>query len=178
VAPKTRGQDVRHFGWGDDVVEDSPVKRPVVHQARPDSKAHFDFVDDGTPMHDRKLSNGHRGRAQNEGQSLYKDHVLGNDDVDVKKPLATVTNVHNQHRHKDFDSQFAFDDKSPAANKTKNPFEETSNVPQKKVISSMDAHWGLYDENPNGAKENRGISIKGDGMGSRKVPGEEHWWDF
>ncbi|KAF2099587.1 hypothetical protein NA57DRAFT_25417, partial [Rhizodiscina lignyota] len=191
VKPKLRTQDMRTFGWSDDEEdgETSPIHREVVHQPRPDAKPHFEFADDGTPIAERKqtATKLHKGSL-----GLYKDHILGDDDAEdpnlVKKPLSTVTNIKNQDRHRDFDSQFEMTDASPVGkarvdtsaggNKAKGNSKPNDN--QKKVLNGMSANWGMYDNSPDSSskeskeKENRGIKAGGNGMGGRKGA-TRHW---
>ncbi|KAF1836724.1 hypothetical protein BDW02DRAFT_577782 [Decorospora gaudefroyi] len=202
---KTQPQAVRHFGWSDDEVgpfyqpetevasvslptsqetlanvhrpqeEVSPVRRPVVHKARPDADAHFEFVDDGTPEGQRRQAPTKGGRA-NKGQGLYEDHVTNttNDDQDgaaqgdVKRALNDVTTtVKNKNRSKDFGSQWEMTDNSPGANKN-----GSSKMPTHETRSSMKTHWGTHQDSPEG----RGINIAGNGMGGRK--GTEAAWSL
>ncbi|KAF2836265.1 hypothetical protein M501DRAFT_264237 [Patellaria atrata CBS 101060] len=156
TAPKVRGQDVRHFGWSDDEVEESPIKRPVVHHARPDSKAHFDFLDDGTPAGEKKPP-AVRGRSHNEGLGLYKDHVTSNDPDDAdaeatpsnkQQPLKSVIN--NENRRKDFGAHWEMRDDSPAEVK----FITTANhkpVPSNGNVSTTSAE--PQNGNTTGAKK-------------------------
>lgn len=201
VREKVLGQSVRHFGWSDDEVglfykpecfevapapispvneianfcapqdEGSPVRRPVVHKARPDAEAHFEFVDDGTPEGQRKEAVS-KGRLHNKGLGLYKDHVLGStsddeDDTpkgDAKRPLNDVTtHIKNENRQKDFGAHWEMRDDSPGPEKA--PF-NGNKLPEnkKKVLKTMDANWGLYADSP----EQPGIKTAGNGMGGRK----------
>ncbi|KAF1992087.1 hypothetical protein K402DRAFT_459275 [Aulographum hederae CBS 113979] len=184
---KVRSQDVRHFGWEDDVVE-SPVKRPIVHQPRPNLEAQFEFVDDGSPEGQRRQV---PSKSANSSLGLYRDHVIGDDDADdtsiTKQPLADAKNINNKDRSKTFGSQFVITDKSPAAVRTQGGDHEKENSDKmggnrKKVLEGLDAHWGLYEDAP--ATEarpehmvgGRGIKTSGDGMGGRKSGGRS--WGF
>lgn len=180
--PKLRPQDQRTFGWSDDEDEKSPVRRPVVHQPRPDAKAHFEFVDDGTPAAERKVT---ATKLHNQSLGLYKDHVVGDDDADdatlFKKPLATVTNINNQDRHRDFGSSWEMRDDSPSAKAgAEGSKENHPNNNQKKVLNGLNANWGIYDESPDGpSKENhRAIKSANNGPGGRKRQEERHWGNF
>lgn len=151
--------------------EVSPVRRPVVHKARPDADPHFEFVDDGTPDAQKKVAST-KGRAANKGQKLYQDHVTGTtagdaDDApydDDQRPLSDVTHtIKNENRSKDFGAHFEMTDNSPAASK--------SNPPKKPVVDNHKAtktNWSLYDESPD---TRGGINIAGNGMGGRKGTG-------
>ncbi|KAK8218180.1 hypothetical protein IWZ01DRAFT_140846 [Phyllosticta capitalensis] len=186
---KVQAQNERHFGWSDDEVDmETPVKRPVVHQPRPETKAHFDFNDDATPTADKTKAP--RPRAQNKGLGLYKDPVLGgSDEEDVgtsnkTEALSNVTKmVNNESRQKTFDSQFVMADSSP---NTASHAADSDKIAAPKNKKGLDANWGLYDQSPQPpvAKENvpqgvvkdRGINIGGDGMGGRK--GSSRAWLF
>ncbi|KAH8733039.1 hypothetical protein GQ44DRAFT_766103 [Phaeosphaeriaceae sp. PMI808] len=175
---KTQPQAVRHFGWSDDEVgllyqperledEVSPVRRPVVHKARPDADPHFEFVDDGTPDGQRQQPT--KGRIANKGMGLYQDHVTGTkahdeDDTpydDDEHPLSQVThNIKNENRKKDFASHWDMTDDSPAASK--------NGTAKKPVVDNHQAtksNWSLYQNSPD---TRGGINIAGNGMGGRK----------
>jgi hypothetical protein len=153
--------------------EGSPIRRPIVHKARPDADAHFEFVDDGTPAAQRKpiSTKGSRG---NKGQGLYEDHVLNttnpDDDNaakgDVKRALNDVTTaVKNESRSKDFGVHWDMTDDSPAQTNNGN-----IKKPGNETRKALTTHWGEYQDSP----ENRGINIAGNGMGGRK--GTESAW--
>jgi hypothetical protein len=156
--------------------EKSPVFRPVVHQARPDAEAHFSVNDSSTPAANKVRP----PRKHKNGLSLYADNVGYQSDEDtVKQPLSQLTNVNQEHRHKDFDPHFEIADQSPSVSRTtkvQNPNENTA-----KVLKGMNSNWHTYDESPDAAakKENlpgrgRGIKTTGDGMGGSKGA-NRHW---
>ncbi|KAI8940217.1 hypothetical protein NX059_003921 [Plenodomus lindquistii] len=165
IEAKTQPQAVRHFGWSDDD-ETSPVRRPIVHKARP-MDPHFDFVDQGTPEAQRKQAST-KGSIGNNGQGLYEDHVTHTTDNrqdrafkgDGNRALNDVTTaVENKNRSKDFGAHFDMQDNSPGANKL-----ASSKLPSHDTRSSMHTHWGAHQDSP----ESRGINIAGNGMGGRK----------
>ncbi|KAF2467522.1 uncharacterized protein BDR25DRAFT_316855 [Lindgomyces ingoldianus] len=191
---KILAQAVRHFGWSDDEADTSPVRRPIVHKARPDADPHFEFVDDGAPTEPRK-ENTSKGRLHNNGLGLYKDHVLHStsDDEgedahkgDNKRPLGDVTTtIKNENRKKDFGSQWEMTDHSPGPQKTTfngNGNGNVKHVPEdrKKVLQGLNAHWGLYEDSPEQSKKENvntstvGVKTTGNGMGGRKDDGR-HW---
>jgi hypothetical protein len=156
--------------------EGSPVRRPVVHKARPDANPHFEFADDGTPDAQRKKAPT-KGGLGNKGMGLYQDHVLHYDDDevndaskgDVKRSLNEIsTHTGSNNRTKDFDAHWDMNDKSPANNGT-NGSKLTGT--QQKVLKTMDANWG-HEPSP----KTRGINIAGNGMGGRK--GTESSWSI
>ncbi|KAH7077007.1 hypothetical protein BKA63DRAFT_511211 [Paraphoma chrysanthemicola] len=177
VKAKTQPQAVRHFGWSDDEEETSPVRRPIVHKARPDQDAQFEFVDDGTPDGQRKMQST-KGRIGNKGMGLYQDHVMGTTagdaddapyDDDIKRPLSDVTQaIKNENRNKDFGAHWDMTDESPAAAK--------NSAPKKQVDDNHKAtktNWSLYQNSPDSRE---GINIAGNGMGGRK--GAEAAWSL
>jgi hypothetical protein len=97
--------------------QESPVHRPVVHQARPDAKPHFEFTDkdaEGASTAKRPSS------RHNDSMGLYTDNVTnegdegdGGETDTAKKPLGSMINVDLEHRRKDFGSQFEMVDDSP-----------------------------------------------------------------
>ncbi|ORX93694.1 hypothetical protein BCR34DRAFT_608481 [Clohesyomyces aquaticus] len=216
---KILGQAVRHFGWSDDEVgphfqfevddfalvrlsvhvqltvgvlqvdDNSPVRRPVVHKARPDADPHFEFQDDGTPTEKKAKVNTSKGRLHNNGLGLYQDHVLHSTSDDEEKPAASkgdakqpLAPIKNENRKKDFGSQWEISDDSPRPEKTVLSGNGNGNaakhVPEdrQKVLKGLDAHWGLYESPEQSKKENvaarsNGIKTSGNGMGGRKDAG-------
>lgn len=215
---KLRTQDGRNFGWSDDEVpisrgvrelylnrvtdetqEKSPVRRNIVHHARPDAERHFEFVDDGTPTaaKPRPTSKGHQ---HNDGLGLYRDNVIDSEGAEArKKPLTTTSvNVDAGSRHRDFDSQFEMTDASPSVSRVATKDENaqaTTPQPKKiddnraKVVKMMSSSWQSFDETDDTAaskKENvpattsgaqekaKGVKTVGSGVGGRK-DAERHW---
>ena len=177
--------------------EPTPVKRPVVHKPRPDADAHFELRDDGgSADQPKKVST--KGKLHNTGLGLYKDHILHStsDDEDnenahagdVKRPLGDVTtHVKNENRQKDFAPHWAMrDDDSPATQKAlkENVNAKPMAEDRKKVLKSLDASWGNWDDAPPQAKNRgnvvnstgTGIKTSGNGMGGRK--GTDSSWMF
>ena len=153
--------------------EGSPVRRPIVHKARPDADPHFEFNDDGTPDAQRVVPV--KGGRGNKGQGLYEDHVTNTTDDandgavkgDSKRALNDVTTVvSNKNRDKDFGSQWEMTDNSPGVGKN------DAAKSKQAVRSSMKTHWGTHADSP----DSRGINIAGNGMGGRK--GTEAAWSL
>ncbi|KAL8909982.1 MAG: hypothetical protein Q9171_004715 [Xanthocarpia ochracea] len=178
---KIRSQDVRHFGWGDDETNvNSPPKNPNVPQARPDSKSHFDFLDDATPPGGRRAAGLPRGHAGDRGAGLYKNDLFADDmnrspEKKGAHPLSTVTNL--KDRRKDFDPHFELKDESPggASRQSSKPIPDA----KAKVVKDMNAQWDATNQDPEpqpkktqsrpaSGKENQGIKTGGDGMGGRR----------
>ena len=157
----------------------------MVHKARPDQAAHFEFEDDGTPEGQRKAPPA-KGRLQNKGMGLYRDHVTHStsDDEgdnayegDSKRPLGDVTTaVRNENRKKDFGAQWEINDNSPAADNT--TFDKSGNG--KILKSAMATNWEMYEQSPEQSKKenvnSRAIKTAGNGMGGRKGTGAT--WSF
>ncbi|KAI4631930.1 uncharacterized protein J4E87_002637 [Alternaria ethzedia] len=174
--PKTLPNAVRHFGWSDDE-DTSPVRRPIVHKARPDQDAHFDFVDEGTPEGQRKAAPTKGGRS-NKGQGLYEDHVTdktdetSGDNSDARRALNDVTQSKTQTR-----------------NSMKTHWGTHADSPENRGINiagngmggrkGTEAAWSLFEESPVKKENNNGAGIKteGDGMGGRKGA-DKSFWDF
>ena len=185
ISQKIRSQDVRHFALGDENANmESPVKKPFVHQPRPDAKTNFEFLDDGASTAERRPPGHPRGHVADRGAGLYQNNIFTEDrstspEKKASHPLSTVTNL--KDRRKDFDSHFSITDNSPAAKDQDNkPIPEA----RAKVVKMMEAQWEAADESPGQesktqgkatarGKENTGIKSAGDGMGSRKGTGRQ-----
>ncbi|KAK4186451.1 hypothetical protein QBC35DRAFT_501175 [Podospora australis] len=183
-----KARDVRHWGTGSDVAEETPVQKPTQAKGRINAESHFDFVDDGeTPAGGRFNPNANRprGTANNEGQHLY-DMNLYNEDGSAPTPgpapLGNITNLGG--RRKDFAPHFGMTDESP---KDGPKVEEKLGDDRKKAIRTMESNWSTYDvspaqkenSNPNNGKkvgDERGIVTAGDGMGGKKGAGRG--WGF
>ncbi|KAF2498809.1 hypothetical protein BU16DRAFT_536800 [Lophium mytilinum] len=179
VKEKIPAQAVRHFGWSDDEDVESPVKRPIVHKARP-MDPHFQFDDTNTPAADKKKHVSGKGTLQNAGMGLYRDHVVHqaeddgfeDDDMPVsrgdnKRSLGDVTHtINNEIRKKDFGPQWEMRDDSPIAAKVapagengkglaerKAPIERHQTEDRKAQIKGLESHWGLYEDSPEQAKK-------------------------
>lgn len=205
VPQKIRDQDVRHFGWSDDEPNiDSPIKLPTVVQPRPDSKANFEFKDDGTPASGRRPAGYPRAQGLKDGMGLYRNNVINDPDRSSSPeknshPLATVTNL--PERRKELDPQFSLADDSPintSLGGTNKPVPGT----RIRAVRMMDSQWEASDESPKpihhtqasdnanhgglssrdkggySSTSNRNSRIKtgGDGMGGKKGAGRT--WGF
>lgn len=156
VKQKTRDQDVVHFSVGDENSQPesqhqqqikprkdaeahfefqdngTPVHRPAVPKARKDANAHFDFTDEPTPAPRRIIA---RTKA---AEKLYADPVFDNEE---EKPLATIS--HNARARKNNDS-----------------------------------HWDAADESPADSKPVRGTGKQQGRPGSRRENDKSSFWDF
>jgi hypothetical protein len=194
-----RAQDVRHWSNdAEDSVAETPAKKPTQQvKGRRDAEAHFDLVDDGLPTDQPRIGGRPRGTAQNTGLGLYENNLY-NEDGSKPGPgpgaraLGNITNL--EDRRKDFAPHFEMTDDSPAhgngtgfAQVKQDDFGKASND-HKKAVKMMESNWDTYDVSPNAAaqKENSnpnrgntkpketGITIAGDGMGSRKGAGRNY----
>ena len=168
---KVRGQDVRHFGWGDD--EGEPAKHLGQHSKptapRPDAKAHFEFQDEGTPPGDKRPAGRPKGSQHNKGLGLYQSTLYQEDgnSTAADGPLKTLTN--HVGRKNAFDSHFSMTNSSPANGSAHNENKPMGDD-RKKAVNMMGSHWDNYDQSP---EANQKI---GNTRLLRKAP-ETHW-DF
>jgi len=179
-----RARDVRHWGAGADVVEETPEKMQPQVKGRRDAEAHFGFADDGVSAAEQRKIDQPRGNGQNSGMGLYENNLYNEDGsapTPGGPPLGNITNF--SHRYKDFDPHFNMTDDSPGTAGPPNP----DKVDHKKAVRMMESNWSSYDQSPAVKKENnppatkkaggeRGIVIAGDGMGGRKRPGGGRGW--
>ncbi|KAF3481983.1 uncharacterized protein GIQ15_04742 [Arthroderma uncinatum] len=147
-----RGQNVRHFGWSDDEVDqlETPKPKPRITQPRRDAETHFKLQDKQTPLASEKTTGREPGAAHNRGLKLY-EHNLYDEDGNRAEPLTTsngTNTTNNNSRRKIFDRQWEMkDDASPEdAAEAKN---EDKPVPNSRmnVVKLMDSSWDKFDEN-------------------------------
>ena len=136
-----RGQEVRHFGFGDDEEgAGSPQTKQDVAKPRRDADRHFDMTDEESADEGRVISSfGGRGKRLYENR-LFDDN--GQPQLSEREqkdePLSTGGNVAN--RKKNFVSQFDLADESPVAKENKpTPKHDAHN-------KMMESHWDNYDE--------------------------------
>ncbi|KAK3940049.1 hypothetical protein QBC46DRAFT_289113 [Diplogelasinospora grovesii] len=184
-----RSQEIRHWGTENDVVEDSPVRKPQQVKARRDAEAHFELVDDGEPSGEPRLIGRPRGTAHNTGLGLYENNLYNEDGsapTPGAPPLGNITNL--KYRGKDFAAHFDFTDESPHHNQGNGNGTSTHNAGEDRLkhVRMMESNWSSFDESSASQKENdnpsrgskaanddRGISIAGDGMGGKKGSGRD-----
>lgn len=185
--------NVRHWGTENDEVMESPIRPKAEAKPRRDADTHFQFVDDGTPENKRPVIGRPRGQGMDNGMGLYRGHNVYDEDEQPTQSsgpaLKNITNV--KDRSKDFDPHFAMTDSSPAGEKKQARIPED----QAKAIKMMSSNWDTYDNSPSTdqkennpatfspssrpihakgplsertAEQSKGITIAGDGMGSRK----------
>ncbi|KAF2705123.1 hypothetical protein K504DRAFT_460898 [Pleomassaria siparia CBS 279.74] len=179
-------QAVRHIAWSDDEEEVSPVRRPVVHKARPDADPHFAF-EENTPAGQKVKDAPSRGRLQNKGMGLYKDHVTNTttdeDDGsapkgDNKHALGDVTTaIKTENRNKDFGAQWEVKDDQENTYAKFNQDHQNATEDRKQGLKGMDPSWGHYEQSPDqpkkpkGSNRSNGIKTTGNGMGGRNDVG-------
>ncbi|KAL1794667.1 hypothetical protein ACET3X_006483 [Alternaria dauci] len=175
--PKTLPSAVRHFGWSDDE-ETSPVRRPIVHKARPDQDTHFDLDDNGTPEAQRDPAPTKGGRS-NKGQGLYSNNVTDNEvDPAAARALSDITKNKSQTRSS-MKTHWGVDADSPDS--------RGINIAGNGMGGRKGTEWSLFEDDPKPAKKENGgfsrsargtaIKTEGDGMGGRKGA-DKSFWDF
>lgn len=192
---RLRSQDIRHFGWSDDDVnQDSPVKPKRTVQPRRDVETHFELQGEGTPQEEKTTVHRQKGSSVNNGLGLYMNNLYGEEDEtggisnkpnengkQTHQPLDNVTNINN-HR-KTFGSQFTMTDDSPASQENKHGAEEKKSLPadRRAAVKMMNSSWDTYDESPEQQQSKDNVMTKkkttgGDGMGGRA--GLQRQWGF
>ena len=173
--------------------EASPVRRPIVHKARPDADPHFEFNDEGTPAA-QKQKPSTKGSTSNKGQGLYKDHVTANDDEEgtATGDMRTLAErpIKSQNRSNDFGAHWEMNDNSPApTQRNENQRPDTTenqykiNIAGNGMGGRKGTEFSLFDEVPEEPANSRkignhtGIQTAGDGMGGRKGA-DKSFWDF
>ena len=150
VNQKMRPHETRNFEMGNDSPDATPVKRGVVHQARPDSEAHFEFLDDGGPAGDRRPGHARGvGSSSTRGQ-LYENNLYDEEGQEPSKTRKersdTTTSTNLRDRHETFDPHFEMADVP------------TDNKPQSKAATGLanvkdrrkdfDPHFTMTDSSP------------------------------
>ncbi|EFE40837.1 conserved hypothetical protein [Trichophyton verrucosum HKI 0517] len=150
-----RGQEVRHFGWSDDEVENvTPKPKPRIAHPRRDAETHFKLQDEQTPLPAEKAA---AGAAHNRGLKLY-EHNLYDEDEKREEPLNTSNGTSNGNsnnsncntcRRKIFDPQWEMKDEFVHENGNAAEEEEKKPVSRSRmgVVKLMDSSWDKFDEN-------------------------------
>lgn len=135
-----RGNEVRHFGFGDEQNDGSPPSKLNVIKPRRDANRHFDVAEEDEEDDGRII-----GSFGGRGQRLYENRLFddnGQPQLSEREqkdePLAVTGNAVN--RNKNFVSQFELVDESPASKDTK-PAQKHD-----KAVKMMESHWDNYDE--------------------------------
>ncbi|KAH7627334.1 hypothetical protein B0T09DRAFT_181365 [Sordaria sp. MPI-SDFR-AT-0083] len=109
-----------------------------------------------------------RGAGSNAGSHLYDDNLIkadGSAPSPAPRALSNITNARNREKH--FEPHFDITDESPQAEKNgRSKAAENRQAAQR----GLESHWSMENESPVQPKKNSntGITIAGDGMGSRK----------
>jgi hypothetical protein len=193
-----RTNDVRHWGNSDDEVVDSPIKIKKVDKPRKDAETHFEFKDDGTPDGPRLIGRprgaGQNTGLGLYNDHLF-DEEDGAEAPKESKIVKPISNV--KERSKDFDPHFSMTHDSPASKQVSevalrddrakavkmmdanwSSYEQSPNqkenipVPASPTRPSTGTSKGPLSETTNAVSNRndqpKGITIAGDGMGSRK----------
>lgn len=195
VPHRVRGQDVRHFGWGDDEEFETSGKHQRAVQPRRDAEAHFDLKDGGIPDAGQQRPMGRpKGNAHSTALGLYENNLYDDMINDTKsgkekQPLSAVTT--NVGRAKDLDPHWAMSDPSPAPGERVNNENRPLAGDRKKAVQMTDASWEPCDQPP--AQNKRGAGPKplrkgleshwgfGDDENMQTTSGkktEKSYWDF
>ncbi|KAK3356196.1 hypothetical protein B0H65DRAFT_439348 [Neurospora tetraspora] len=111
-----------------------------------------------------------RGAGSNAGSHLYDDNLIkadGSAPSPAPRALSNITNAKNREKH--FEPHFEISDESPQAEKGANGRSKAIEDRQA-AQRGLESHWSMENESPVQRKvnSNTGITIAGDGMGSRK----------
>ncbi|CAI7676932.1 unnamed protein product [Penicillium palitans] len=140
VSRAPRGQERRHFGFGDNEDGDgSPQGKPNVVKPRRDADRHFELTDEESEDDGRIISSfGGRGKRLYENR-LFDDEGQPQTSEREKKDEALPTGSHVVNRNKNFVSQFELADEPAAKENTPTNKHHAHN-------KSMESHWHNYDE--------------------------------
>ncbi|KAE8148425.1 hypothetical protein BDV25DRAFT_17632 [Aspergillus avenaceus] len=144
-----RGQELRTFGLSDEEPENQkPLPtRSRGAQPRRDAEPHEASEDFDKPSGRRIISS-----FNNQGLSLYKNHLFADEDepsTQDKQPLSVAHNGAN--RMKDFETHWTITDESPAKPKTD---ENKKPVPvdRQRAVKMLEPSWDTYDVSPRPSK--------------------------
>ncbi len=194
---KARAHDVRHWGTeNDEVLQETPARKPAAPKPRRDAETHFEFRDDGLPSSEPRAAARPRGATHNTGLGLYENNLYNEDgsaptpESGSSRALGNITNLRD--RSKIFDPHFEMADDLPpderaAAAAAKPPAVSDD---RRKVVKMMESNWDSYDDSSAAHKENnpmagggagdgehvsQGVQITGDSMGGKKGTGGRAW---
>ncbi|KAK3957103.1 hypothetical protein QBC32DRAFT_320338 [Pseudoneurospora amorphoporcata] len=165
---KPRRDDENHWNVGND--GPSPEVQKNNRGAGTNAASHLYDDDlmkaDGSAPSPVQRSN--RGAGTNAASHLYDDNLIkadGSAPSPAPRALSNITNAKN--REKNFEPHFDITDESPQAEKNgRSKAAENRQAAQR----GLESHWSMENESPVQPKKNSntGITIAGDGMGSRK----------
>ncbi|KAL4969359.1 uncharacterized protein BDV14DRAFT_165758 [Aspergillus stella-maris] len=145
---KPRGEEVRHFGWSDEEVdENSPPARPRVVQPRRDAERHFQITDGDEEQGSKRIIRSYG----NKGMGLYKDTLYADAEVDAdedarqqaskERPLSVVHNGPN--RKKDFESHWDTPGEPQTTNDNVSRENKKPSGDRLKAVKQMEPSWKL-----------------------------------
>ncbi|KAK3498013.1 uncharacterized protein B0T23DRAFT_311916 [Neurospora hispaniola] len=167
---KLRRDDETHFSVGND--GPSPEIQKNNRGAGTNTASHL--YDDNLLKADGSapspVGKSNRGAGTNAASHLYDDDLIkadGSAPSPAPRALSNITNAKNREKH--FEPHFEISDESPQAEKGANGRSKASENRQA-AQRGLESHWSIENESPVQRKENSntGITIAGDGMGSRK----------
>jgi hypothetical protein len=193
-----RNNDVRHWGNEEDEAVDSPIKFKKVDKPRRDAETHFEFQDDGTPDGPRVIGRPRGAGQNNGLGLYKDHVLGGDDDTPEEatksKTLKPISNI--KDRSKDFDSHFTMTDDSPASKPVHegglrddrakavkmmdanwSAYDQSPSQKENAPVPASPSRPTGTSKGPlsettnavgNRADQSKGITIAGDGMGSRK----------
>ena len=149
VSQKSRGQDSRHFDFGDDEADDTPVKKPSAPQPRRDAETHFEFQDDGVPPAGRRHGHPRGLGSSNTNSKLYETlyEEDGKPNATRKERSDTTTSTNLKDRHNTFDPHFEITD-APNSNGQASPKAATGLANIKDRRKDFDSHFVITDSSP------------------------------
>ncbi|RAH66247.1 uncharacterized protein BO66DRAFT_186661 [Aspergillus aculeatinus CBS 121060] len=148
-----RGEEIRHFGWGDD--EQEPTSVPVRSRAqhpRPDAETHFSVTE--TP--EERPGGRIISSFQNKGLGLYKNHLFDNKEDDefsqnANAPLSRVNN-NGANRKKELETHWDMADESPRDSKRNAENRKPIPGDRQKAVKALEPSWDTYDQSPEPTK--------------------------
>lgn len=145
----------------------TPQNKAPPRKLRRDDETHFSVGNDGPSP---EIQKNNRGAGTNAASHLYDDDLIkadGSAPSPAPRALNNITNAKNREKH--FEPHFEISDESPQAEKGANGRSKASENRQA-AQRGLESHWSIENESPVQRKENSntGITIAGDGMGSRK----------
>lgn len=163
---RVRGQDVRHFGFGEDDVanqeeEKKNSQRTRVNPRR-DQETHFEFRDDSSSPGE-KLPSRPKGALGNKGMGLYNNNLFDESGMPPVEEEQKASIINGNYRRKDFDSHWSMEDPpSPSAaaaqgngnhhhssNGNSNGNGNTQNGGEhSRAVKMMNSNWSAYEPSP------------------------------
>ncbi|EEP76711.1 predicted protein [Uncinocarpus reesii 1704] len=149
---KIRGQDVRHFAWGDEksASPETPVQKSRTIFPRRDTETHIEFEADApNPRENCRLTESMG--VLRKGLGLYENNLYDETEQvgEEKGTKLAHSATNNTNRNKNFGSQWAISEE-PQPNTGENANEPKHIAAGRmKAVKMMDASWDKYDETTN-----------------------------